>query len=1005
MRVKTVRQIKNQRVNRKNQNEYAAASLTASTVPVENETGFWPPPCSSSSSSSVVPGPKSVNCMNPPYRMPPQPLGTSYGVVQNDHPIPGTASAVAPDHHQQLQLHQQHHQQQQQQQQVLSPPLRTHSSKFPIERELVLSSSNKNNAKIPLMQDNRNTSIPALLNRSSVSSAVGPDLPTKQTQAWNQAQIEVIHSSITGTIPRNAVRLPEDITALAEREGLQGKDKETVKKSVSKNYHKLKDLISSKFKKENGTDEGPGDELNNVSTMLHQQQQQQNSLGSSFLMGGDGQGGGGNNLNHAQSNINLWSSNARGDSPLYYHKKFADPADGYNGDSLSGFRNLKAMSQPVLNTASNQNYQMTPPQMDGTDSDDGGFRSQQNQARINIQTPVQQHNRQLQQNYVHNYRHNHPQGGGQQQSQMTPQMTPQNYQQTPQSRHKILTEYSDGHSSLQHQQQQQQQIPHGSGHTTINIGENSNYNGHDQKGDQKRMTNGSNNNNTVVQIASDPSSSHVVVQTSTTTTTTTTKQIDSISSSDYDRNGNHSSNVDSGRGSAAYSSGTRKGPGPGGMAGSAAVVSMSMLEQAERNRSKSESEWIDVVDAELRNILEPGMKGMMIRPESTMSESASSMSPPLPPLSPDGGISYHTTPAGNGNGHNGHNIKSGQLRNQSKIQEYGTDTYNRASKNPQPIGPSKGHPSNNTIQNYMHNLKLSSSSKKHEQNLLKKHLFGLDTDGASVTNTTRSLDLESLLGGPWDAGQSVSESETDGGLQQIRNQLEGLESMYSEVLKMLGNRMATGGDQGHHQRGGMANRRRRHGSLSSLPSSSVSGRPIRDRRRPDERRKVRDIRGINKRFQRLESHVVTLARSVAHLSSEMRSQHVVSQELEEIRNDMAMLRSQSMHHIPLNASGATTGGAANTSGSKEPMNLTNPRRVKKLTKFFGEDPPLMKLFLKKLGYEKYASIFENERVGMIELPYLGEERLQKMGIPLGPRLRILQEAQISLCRDTTLCIV
>lgn len=36
--------------------------------------------------------------------------------------------------------------------------------------------------------------------------------------------------------------------------------------------------------------------------------------------------------------------------------------------------------------------------------------------------------------------------------------------------------------------------------------------------------------------------------------------------------------------------------------------------------------------------------------------------------------------------------------------------------------------------------------------------------------------------------------------------------------------------------------RRRHGSLSSLPSSSVSGRPIRDRRRTDDRRKVRDIK-------------------------------------------------------------------------------------------------------------------------------------------------------------------
>jgi hypothetical protein len=42
---------------------------------------------------------------------------------------------------------------------------------------------------------------------------------------------------------------------------------------------------------------------------------------------------------------------------------------------------------------------------------------------------------------------------------------------------------------------------------------------------------------------------------------------------------------------------------------------------------------------------------------------------------------------------------------------------------------------------------------------------------------------------------------------------------------------------------------------------------------------------------------------------------------------------------------------------------------------------------------------------MIELPYMGEERLQKLGVPLGPRLRILQEAQISLIKDKTLCIV
>lgn len=31
----------------------------------------------------------------------------------------------------------------------------------------------------------------------------------------------------------------------------------------------------------------------------------------------------------------------------------------------------------------------------------------------------------------------------------------------------------------------------------------------------------------------------------------------------------------------------------------------------------------------------------------------------------------------------------------------------------------------------------------------------------------------------------------------------------------------------------------------------------------------------------------------------------------------------------------------------------------------------------------------------MELPYISEERLQKMGIPMGPRMRILQEAQVA----------
>lgn len=55
---------------------------------------------------------------------------------------------------------------------------------------------------------------------------------------------------------------------------------------------------------------------------------------------------------------------------------------------------------------------------------------------------------------------------------------------------------------------------------------------------------------------------------------------------------------------------------------------------------------------------------------------------------------------------------------------------------------------------------------------------------------------------------------------------------------------------------------------------------------------------------------------------------------------------------------------------------------------------IVNLILNEL--QKYASAFEQERIGIMELPYLTEERLNKMGIPMGPRLRILQEAQICL---------
>nr|CAI5865494.1 unnamed protein product [Callosobruchus analis] len=109
-----------------------------------------------------------------------------------------------------------------------------------------------------------------------------------------------------------------------------------------------------------------------------------------------------------------------------------------------------------------------------------------------------------------------------------------------------------------------------------------------------------------------------------------TNTCSSANNSDYDKTGGQSSsNVDSGRGSAAYSSGRR----PAGI-----------------DLNGHDSEWVDIVENELRHILEPKLHELSLQDSSnriansTMSESISSMTPPLPPLSPGDQSSPTMTP-------------------------------------------------------------------------------------------------------------------------------------------------------------------------------------------------------------------------------------------------------------------------------------------------------------------------------------------------------------------------
>ncbi|GFS85530.1 SAM domain-containing protein [Nephila pilipes] len=286
----------------------------------------------------------------------------------------------------------------------------------------------------------------------------------------------------------------------------------------------------------------------------------------------------------------------------------------------------------------------------------------------------------------------------------------------------------------------------------------------------------------------------------------------------------------------------------------------------------------------------------------------------------------------------------------------------------------------------------------------------LDNADPELTSTTTGLDMESLLDDDdysSDLSATASTMEPNE-VSMIRKQLEGLETMYSEILRLLGvknsckaNVFASSLDVSRHSR------RKLNGSLSSLTGRSSTSRgnhSFVDKRGFSEKRRTKECRtsSASKRLQRLESHVVTLARSVAHLSSEMRTQHVLVQELENMRQDVTWVQerlrlmqlAQGCH--PSNAPGKGHQLAMHRDWDnfhKEVLELLNPSRAKKLTKFFGDEPPLIRQFLKRLGYEKYATNFENEKIGIKELPYLTEERLQKMGIPMGPRIRILQEAQ------------
>ncbi|RXG70599.1 hypothetical protein Avbf_00528 [Armadillidium vulgare] len=421
------------------------------------------------------------------------------------------------------------------------------------------------------------------------------------------------------------------------------------------------------------------------------------------------------------------------------------------------------------------------------------------------------------------------------------------------------------------------------------------------------------------------------------------------------REGRVSGSSDSGRGTGGGSASEFKGHD-------------TSLESGSSNRnpmpghsSGNESEWIDIPDSDEKQIQQ---FGSILHNSSKYPEG--SKTPPLPPLSPEAsprmGGSRNSKPKKNTQSHR-NNIKPDIVetteKNSNKKSTSSSTNENSCTNQHSGgnLSKSKGFSSTGPT---MGGHGMSSSgrdrgiggpqNKFHPQQMKareKEWRTPIDDDDDDVTSTDAALDLNSVLDGATEITTDDDLASTrDDDTYLIRRQLEGLEGMYSEVLKVLGGRKNMKASDPRLLR------RKVHGSMSSLPSSVMS-----------------------------------------------------KSEMESIRNDISALKLnvKSPSMLPLRGGPLRGSRLWNGIGAQHPS-LSNPGKVKKLTQFFGDEPPLVRIFLKKLGYEKYAPIFEQEKIGMLELPYMTEERLQKIGIPLGPRLRILEESRGPITTDGNLSV-
>ena len=162
---------------------------------------------------------------------------------------------------------------------------------------------------------------------------------------------------------------------------------------------------------------------------------------------------------------------------------------------------------------------------------------------------------------------------------------------------------------------------------------------------------------------------------------------------------------------------------------------------------------------------------------------------------------------------------------------------------------------------------------------------GSSSAGRNSTSQPERIDLKKILPRPGfePAGDTTAEDSSigipDGGMKKtskeensvLRQQLAAMETIYKNVQGLVGGDSGTLGGGGGGGGSG--------GSKSGIDAVGCGSEE-------DLTRTSRLHQKSLKRLARLEGHVVTLARSVAHLSSELRSQHLLSQDIEVIKENI-----------------------------------------------------------------------------------------------------------------------